>query len=101
MSGEYGNYKYYNFVNSKSFWLDSDPMRTENQYSATSPLTRLTNKSQNYFNWLLNNYLTYTKKIENHDIEVVVGTEASVKNGLETLIINRKDVPITKRLLES
>ncbi|MDR4894652.1 MULTISPECIES: SusC/RagA family TonB-linked outer membrane protein [unclassified Chryseobacterium] len=95
-SGEYGNYKYYNFVNSKSFWLDSDPMRTENQYSATSPLTRLTNKSQNYFNWLLNNYLTYTKKIENHDIEVVVGTEASVKNGLETLIINRKDVPVSK-----
>ncbi|MGN7705240.1 SusC/RagA family TonB-linked outer membrane protein [Chryseobacterium sp. JV274] len=95
-SGEYGNYKYYNFVNSKSFWLDSDPMRTDNQYSTTSPLTRLTNKSQNYFNWLLNNYLTYTKKIENHDIEVVVGTEASVKNGLETLIINRKDVPISK-----
>lgn len=95
-SGEYGNYKYYNFVNSKSFWLDSDPMRTENQYSTTSPLTRLTNKSQNYFNWLLNNYLTYTKKIENHDIEVVVGTEASVKNGLETLIINRKDVPVSK-----
>jgi hypothetical protein len=54
-------------------------MRTENQYSATSPVTRLTNKSQNYYNWLLNNYLTYTKKIENHDIEVVVGTEASVK----------------------
>ncbi|MDR6489853.1 TonB-linked SusC/RagA family outer membrane protein [Chryseobacterium vietnamense] len=95
-SGEYGNYKYYNFVNSKSFWLDSDPMRTENQYSTTSPLTRLTNKSQNYFNWLLNNYLTYTKKIENHDIEVVVGTEASVKNGLESLIINRKDVPTAK-----
>lgn len=95
-SGEYGNYKYYNFVNSKSFWLDSDPMRTDNQYSTTSPLTRLTNKSQNYFNWLLNNYLTYTKKIENHDIEVVVGTEASVKNGLETLIINRKDVPVSK-----
>ncbi|WP_288377138.1 SusC/RagA family TonB-linked outer membrane protein [Chryseobacterium culicis] len=95
-SGEYGNYKYYNFVNSKSFWLDSDPMRTENQYSATSPLTRLTNKSQNYFNWLLNNYLTYTKKVENHDFEVVLGTEASVKNGLETLIINRKDVPVSK-----
>ncbi len=61
-SGEYGNYKSYNFVDSRRFWLDSDPMRTESQYSATSPLTRLTNKSQNYSNWLLNNYLTYTKK---------------------------------------
>ncbi|MCJ7932460.1 MAG: SusC/RagA family TonB-linked outer membrane protein [Chryseobacterium sp.] len=95
-SGEYGNYKYYNFVNSKAFWLDSDPMRTENLYSATSPKTRLTNKSQNYYNWVLNNYLTYTKKIDNHDIEVVAGTEASVKNGLETLIINRKDVPVSQ-----
>ncbi len=95
-SGEYGNYKSYNFVDSRRFWLDSDPMRTESQYSATSPLTRLTNKSQNYSNWLLNNYLTYTKKVGEHDIELVAGTEASVKSGLETLIINRKNVPVSE-----
>lgn len=61
-SGEYGNYKYYNFVNSRAFWLDSDPMRTESMYSSTSPKTRLTNRNETYYNWLLNNYLTYTKR---------------------------------------
>ncbi|REC50339.1 SusC/RagA family TonB-linked outer membrane protein [Chryseobacterium pennipullorum] len=94
-SGEYGHYKYYNFVNSRALWLDSDPMRTEAQYSSTSPKTRLTNKSQNYYNWLINNYLTYTKKVGNHDIELVAGTEASVKSGLESTIINRKNVPVS------
>ncbi|ROH96557.1 SusC/RagA family TonB-linked outer membrane protein [Chryseobacterium cucumeris] len=95
-SGEYNNYKYYNFVNSKAFWLDSDPMRVDSGYDTSLPLTRLTNKSQNYFNWVLNNYLTYTKKVGNHDIEIVAGTEASVANGLETLTINRKNVPVSQ-----
>ncbi|ASK29861.1 SusC/RagA family TonB-linked outer membrane protein [Chryseobacterium sp. T16E-39] len=95
-NGEYNNYKYYNFVNSKSLWLANDPTRLESQYQSTSPTTRLTNKNQNYYNWLLSNYLTYTKKTGNHDIEVVAGTEASVKNGIESLIINRQNVPVSQ-----
>lgn len=95
-SGEYGTYKYYNFVNSKAFWLDSDPTRVDSGYDSSLPLTRLTNRNENYYNWLLNNYLTYSKKIENHDIEIVAGTEASVMNGIESLVINRKNVPVSQ-----
>ncbi|WP_370897729.1 SusC/RagA family TonB-linked outer membrane protein [Chryseobacterium gossypii] len=93
-NGEYNTYKYYNFINSKAIWLGNDPTRLEANYPGDLPNNRLTNKNENFYNWLLSNYLTYTKKIDNHDIEVVIGTEASVKNGLETLIVNRKNLPL-------
>ena len=92
-NGEYNTYKYYNFIDSRAIWLAANPTKGEKDYDSTTPLTRLTNKDQSYYNWVLSNYLTYTKKIDNHDFELVVGTEASVKNGLETTIINRKNVP--------
>ncbi|WP_292009234.1 SusC/RagA family TonB-linked outer membrane protein [Chryseobacterium sp.] len=95
-NGEYNNYKYYNFVDSKAVWLANDPTRLESNYQSSLPNTRLTNKNQNYYNWVLSNYLTYTKKIDNHDFEIVAGTEASVKDGLETLIVNRKNVPTSQ-----
>ncbi|MBV8328255.1 SusC/RagA family TonB-linked outer membrane protein [Chryseobacterium sp.] len=92
-NGEYNTYKYYNFIDSRAIWLGNDPMRVVSGYGASDPINRLTNKNQNYYNWVLSNYLTYTKKFDNHDIELVAGTEASVKDGLETTIINRKNVP--------
>ncbi|AZB33294.1 SusC/RagA family TonB-linked outer membrane protein [Chryseobacterium bernardetii] len=92
-NGEYGTSKYYNFTDSRAIWLASDPMRTIAQYSSTDPINRLMNKNIDYFNWVLSNYFTYTKKIDNHDFEIVAGTEASVNSGLSTLIMNRKDLP--------
>ncbi|MET3035769.1 SusC/RagA family TonB-linked outer membrane protein [Chryseobacterium sp. NRRL B-14859] len=92
-SGEYGTSKYYNFVDSRAIWLANDPTRTIAQYSSTDPINRLTNKNIDYYNWVLSNYLTYTKKIDNHDFEIVAGTEASVYSGLSTLIMNRKNLP--------
>ncbi|WP_419870517.1 SusC/RagA family TonB-linked outer membrane protein [Chryseobacterium sp. CT-SW4] len=92
-NGEYNNYKYYNFVDSKAVWLANDPTRLESGYQSSLPNTRLTNRNQNYYNWVLSNYLTYTKKIDNHDFEIVAGTESSVKDGLETLVVNRQNVP--------
>ncbi|UZT98881.1 SusC/RagA family TonB-linked outer membrane protein [Chryseobacterium fluminis] len=92
-SGEYGTGKSYNFVDSRGLWLAGDPTRVESGYQASLPLNRLTNNSNNFFNWVLSNYLTFSKKFGQHDLEVVAGTEASVKDGVETLVINRKNLP--------
>lgn len=92
-NGEYNNYKSFNFVDSRAIWLANDPTRLESAYQSTSPINRLTNTKTDYYNWVLSNYLTFTKKNDNHDFEIVAGTESSVKSGLESFILNRKNLP--------
>ncbi|MDF2552212.1 MAG: SusC/RagA family TonB-linked outer membrane protein [Chryseobacterium sp.] len=94
-SGEYNNFKSYNFVDSKAIWLAADPTRVLNNtpYLATDPINLLTNTKNDYYNWILTNYFTYNKKFADiHDVEATVGMESSVKNGTDQLITIRRNM---------
>lgn len=81
-SGEYSNFKSYIFDGQQRLIG-----QTASQYTNT-----LANNTQDYFNWTLTNYLTYAQKFGIHDIEATVGTEATVKDGINSLYMLRKNV---------
>lgn len=83
-SGEYYDFKKYSFDNGVRL-----PGTTPAAFT-----NRLNNETQDYYNWSLTNYLTYNKKIADiHDVEATLGTESTVKNGTNTLIFVRDNVP--------
>lgn len=91
-SGEYYNFKMYNYADLLGIWLAADPTRIAANYPTSSNLNTLTNEKNDYFNWTLSNYITYTKKFGVHDIEATAGTEASVRDGQNTLRLTRKNM---------
>ena len=94
-SGEYSNYKAYNFTDAVAVWLAADPTRVVGGYNPSDPTNTLTNTREDYYNWSLTNYLTYNKKFGVHDIEATVGTETTVRNGIDQLIVKRKNLLLT------
>ncbi|WP_250253481.1 SusC/RagA family TonB-linked outer membrane protein [Chryseobacterium sp. Marseille-Q3244] len=91
-NGEYGTYKSYNFKDEVAIWLAGDPTRVANNFSASNPKNTLENTKEDYYNWSLTNYLTYNKKFGVHDIEATIGTETTVRNGIDQTIIKRKNL---------
>ncbi len=92
-SGEYNNFKSFNYSDVLGTWLASDPTRTEALYPASNDRNRLTNNNSNYFNWVLSNYFTFTKKFADiHDVEVMAGMEASVRNGVNNQSVVRRNM---------
>ena len=91
-SGEYYNFKMYNYADLLSIWLAADPTRVASNYPGSSNINTLTNENKDYFNWSLTNYLTYSKKFGDHDLEATVGTESAVKDGENSLSMTRKNM---------
>ncbi len=91
-SGEYYNFKMYNYADLLSIWLAADPTRVASGYPTSSNINTLTNEKKDYFNWTLTNYLTYAKKFGDHDLEATVGTESAVKDGENSLSMTRKNM---------
>ncbi|MCW3169562.1 SusC/RagA family TonB-linked outer membrane protein [Chryseobacterium sp. 09-1422] len=82
-SGEYYNYKNYIFDNG---------VRLIGQAPATFT-NQLTNVTENYYNWQLTNYLTYTKTFADiHNIEATAGTETSFRSGIDRLRMVRQNL---------
>ena len=94
-SGEYGNYKAYSFTDAVAVWLAADPTRVASGYNPSDPTNTLSNTREDYYNWALTNYLTYNKKFGVHDIEATLGTETTVRNGIDQLIVKRKNLLLT------
>jgi TonB-dependent starch-binding outer membrane protein SusC len=91
-SGEFYNWKQYNFEDSKAIWLAADPTRTESAYPALNNLNLLSKAREDYFNWNLVNYLTYNKVFGAiHDIELTAGVEAFSKGSRENIRVTRKN----------
>lgn len=91
-SGEYYNFKSYNYSDLRSIWLAADPTRLAADYPVKSNVNTLYNAKNDYFNWSLTNYLTYAKKFGVHDIEATIGTEAAVRDGENALNMTRKNM---------
>jgi TonB-linked SusC/RagA family outer membrane protein len=91
-NGEYSNFKSYGFENSLAVFLANDPTRVESGYGSTEPLNRLTNTKEDYYNWILSNFLNYSKRLGSHDIDVTVGTETSVRSGVDRTRLVRKNL---------
>ena len=91
-SGEYYNFKSYNYSDLRSIWLAADPTRLVADYPVKSNVNTLYNAKNDYFNWSLTNYLTYAKKFGVHDIEATIGTEAAVRDGENALNMTRKNM---------
>lgn len=93
-NSEYYTWKNYNFEDTKAIWLAADPTRVEASYPSTSNQNLLTKGNENYFNWNLSNYITYSKNFnDKHDIEIMLGIEASSIGSKEKMTISRKNVP--------
>lgn len=95
-NGEYYSWKQYDYADNKNIWLAANPNKVESDYAKEFPnanLNTLTKGREQYYNWNLQNYLTYNKVFaEIHDIEVTAGIETSVKGNREKLTIVRKNV---------
>ena len=91
-SGEYNNFKSYNYADLLGIWLAADPTRVASSYSPNDNTNSLFNSKSDYYNWSLTNFLTYNKKFGEHDIEATVGTEASVRDGVNVLNMTRKNM---------
>ena len=91
-SGEYYNFQSYNYADLLNIWLAADPTRKLADYPVNDNKNTLFNEKTDYFNWTLNNYITYSKKFGVHDVEATVGTEASVKDGANTVKYLRKNL---------
>lgn len=91
-SGEYYNFKSYNYADLLSIWLAADPTRIAANYKPTDNVNTLSNTKTDYFNWSLTNYLTYAKKFGVHDVEATIGTEAAVRDGENSLTMTRKNM---------
>ncbi len=91
-SGEYYNFKSYNYADLLSIWLAADPTRKAANYKPTDNVNVLSNVNRDYYNWSLTNYLTYAKKFGVHDIEATIGTEAAVKDGENVVSTTRKNM---------
>ena len=91
-SGEYYNFKSYNYADLLNIWLAADPTRVAANYPGSDNRNTLFNEKTDYYNWTLSNYLTYAKKFGVHDIEATIGTEASVRDGANTVKYLRKNL---------
>lgn len=92
-NGEFYTWKQYNYEDNKNIWLAADPTRVASAYPTASNINTLTKGREQYYNWNLTNYLTYSKLFaEIHDVEVTAGIETSVKGAREKLTIKRKNV---------
>lgn len=82
-SGEYYNFKGYAFDNGIRL-IGQTPATYNNQ---------LTNTNEDYYNWQLTNYLTYTKTFADiHNIEATAGTETSFRSGINRLRMVRQNL---------
>ncbi|WP_312076271.1 SusC/RagA family TonB-linked outer membrane protein [Chryseobacterium sp.] len=90
-NGEYSNFKSYNYNDALGSFLAGDPNRVPTDFTDSARNT-LTNTKENYYNWLLSNVLNYTKTFGIHNIDAMIGTEASVKNGIEGTVSARKNL---------
>ncbi|MDQ1161651.1 TonB-linked SusC/RagA family outer membrane protein [Chryseobacterium sp. SORGH_AS 447] len=90
-SGEYSNYKAYSYTDALGIFLAGDPTRIESQFT-DSAKNLLTNTKEDYYNWILSNVLNYNRTFGNHNIDAIIGTEASVKNGISGTFVSRKNL---------
>lgn len=90
-NGEYSNFKSYNFSDGLGIFLAGDPNRLATQYTDSARNT-LTNTKNDYYNWLLSNVLNYNRTFGNHNIDAMIGTEASVKSGVDGTVVARKNL---------
>ncbi len=82
-SGEYYNFKSYNFDNGVRLIGQAAPNFTN----------QLTNQKDDYYNWQLTNYLTYNKTFADiHDIEATLGTETSYRGGINRVVMVRQNL---------
>ncbi|MCW3161040.1 SusC/RagA family TonB-linked outer membrane protein [Chryseobacterium oryctis] len=82
-SGEYYNFKSYNFDNGFRL-IGQSPATFNNQ---------LTNQKDDYYNWQLTNYLTYTKTFADiHNVEATAGTETSYRSGINRIYMVRQNL---------
>lgn len=87
------SFKGYNYSDDLAIWLAADPTRTPSAYLSTSNLNTLTRVNDGYFNWNLSNYITFHKVFATkHDVELVLGNEASSKSGNFYTQVVRKNV---------
>jgi TonB-linked SusC/RagA family outer membrane protein len=90
-SGEYSDYKSYNYTDALGIFLAGDPTRVATDFTDSAKNT-INNRTENYYNWSLTNYLNYTKTFGSHNIDVTVGTESFVKNGRDIIDYSRKNL---------
>lgn len=94
-NGEYYSWKNYNFDDTKTIWQsNNNPGQLSSIiYPADKNVNLLTKGRNQYFNWNLSNYLTYSKIfVDIHDVELTAGIETSVRGAREQLTVARKNV---------
>ncbi len=90
-NGEYSNFKSYNYNNALAIFLAGDPNRVASDFT-DSAKTLLTNTKEDYYNWLLSNVLSYNRTFGDHNIDAIIGTESSVRNGVDRTVLVRQNL---------
>lgn len=91
-----------NFNDIRNAWLNSDPTRTVEEFntfkvadptSVTYANNSLSIEDKEYFRWIWENYLTFTKSFDRHNVEVVLGASREKTNIGKEMYALGYDVP--------
>lgn len=89
-------FKGYSYTPARDIWLSQNPTQNANDYATTqngSPINSLTQSRGEDLDWNWDNYFTYKKNWENHDLTVVGGMSRSTRGDNEFLQATRNNVP--------
>jgi TonB-linked SusC/RagA family outer membrane protein len=85
--------KGYTYTPSRDIWLSQNPTQEIADYSASEPINILQQRRGDSYRWNWDNYFTYSKLFDKHDLKVTVGMNRSTSNISENLSGTRWNVP--------
>lgn len=85
--------KGYTFTPSREIWLSQNATSTLEDYSPNSPINILQQRRGNSYQWNWDNFITYKKTFNQHDLTAVLGMSRSTRNKVESLSASRWNVP--------
>lgn len=85
--------KSYSFNASREIWLYQNPTSQASDYPTPDRINSLTQERNDSYEWNWDNYFTYKKKLDKHDITFVLGMSRSTSRNSENSSATRYNVP--------
>lgn len=85
--------KGYTFTPSRDIWLSQNATSEIQDYSPNAPINILNQRRGDSYRWNWDNFLTYKKEFDKHELTVTVGMSRTTSNVSENLSGTRWNVP--------
>lgn len=85
--------KGYTFTPSREIWLSQNATSTIEDYSPNAPINILQQRRANSYQWNWDNFITYKKSFNQHEVTAVLGMSRSTRGNSDFLTGTRWNVP--------